>query len=377
VLIFGGEVTEGVRLLDEAMLAVVGGEVSPVVLGDSYCTAIDACHDLFDVHRSARWTAAFGRWCDAQPDLVPYAGVCLVHRAELLQLQGFWGEAMTQASLARARLSSPVVQRALGAAIYQEGELHRLRGRFSEAQECYRLASSHGRDPQPGLALLRLAEGEHDAAASGIARAVAESDESVSRPDVLTACVEVMLATGDLPAARAACAELAQIAAALGTPMLAALADRAVGAVELGEGRPHAALVPLNRASSGFRQLDAVYDLARTAALIGVARRALGDEEGASLELDAARATLDDLGAVTDLTALAGEQAPDGPGSLLTARETQVLRLVARGLTNRAIGTQLGVSERTVDRHVSNIFAKLGVASRAAATAAGYERGLF
>ncbi|CAN5317602.1 LuxR C-terminal-related transcriptional regulator [soil metagenome] len=379
VLIFGGNVPGGVRLLDEAMLAVASGETSPLAIGDSYCTAIDACRDLFDVHRATKWTALFGRWCDTQPDLVPYAGVCLVHRAELLQLKGAWAEAMAQATVARARLSSPVVQLPLGAAIYQEGELHRLRGNFDEAQDCYRKASNHGRDPQPGLALLRLARGERDKAAHGIARALDESDDQVSRPEVLAAYVEVMLAVGDVAAAGVACAELAEFARSLGSPMLTAVSDRATGAVELAEGNARGALAPLRRASSAFRNLEAVYDVARTGILIGGARRALDDTEGAGLEIEASRAIFESLGAVADLRALAGETLGQGAGGsmLLTAREAQVLRLVARGSTNRAIGTELGVSERTIDRHVSNIFAKLGVSSRAAATASGYESGLF
>ena len=170
VLIFRGDISEGVRLLDEAMVAVIAWETSPVVVGDSYCSAIEACHDVFDVHRGQSWTAAFSRWCDTQPDLVPYAGLCLVHRAEFLQLKGAWVEAMALAGRARKRLSSPAVQPALGAALYQQGELHRLRGQLAEAERCYRQASKHGRDPQPGLALLRLARGQGDAAAHGIGR---------------------------------------------------------------------------------------------------------------------------------------------------------------------------------------------------------------
>jgi DNA-binding CsgD family transcriptional regulator/tetratricopeptide (TPR) repeat protein len=375
VLIFRGDVSGGVRLLDEAMVAVIAGETSPVVVGDSYCTAIEACHDVFDARRGQSWTAAFSRWCDTQPDLVPYAGLCLVHRAEFLQLKGAWVEAMALAGRARKRLSSPAVQLALGAALYQQGELHRLRGQLDEAERCYRQASNHGRDPQPGLALLRLARGQGDAAAPGIGRALAEADDWVSRPPLLAAYVEVMLAVGDVRAARAACDELAEVARSLGSAMLAAVSDRANGAVELADGDAATALAPLRRASSGFRNIEAPYEVARTGILIARARRALGDEEGAGLEFEASRSTLEALGAVADLAVLDSPvpgQAASG-SLLLTAREVQVLRLVARGSTNRSIGAELGLSERTVDRHVSNIFAKLGVSSRAAATAFAYQ----
>ncbi|MGH3332283.1 MAG: LuxR C-terminal-related transcriptional regulator, partial [Nocardioidaceae bacterium] len=252
------------------------------------------------------------------------------------------------------------------------------RGRVDEAERCYREASNHGRDPQPGLTLLRLAQGQGDAAAHGIARALAEADDRVSRPHLLAAYVEVHLALGDVPAAREACHELAEVAESLGSPMLAAVSDRATGAVELADGDARAALAPLRRASSGFRTIEATYDLARTGILIARARRALGDEEGARLKLEASRETLEGLGAVADLAAL--DSPALGAGAVgdhpLTAREVQVLRLVARGSTNRSIGEELGLSERTVDRHLSNIFAKLGVSSRAAATASAYESDL-
>ncbi len=378
VLIFHGDVVGGVRLVDEAMLAVVAGETSPVVAGDSFCTAIEACHDVFDVHRGQSWTAAFSSWCETQPDLVPYAGLCLVHRAEFVQLKGAWMKAMALTRRARKRMSSPVAQPALGAALYQQGELHRLRGQLAEAQRCYRQAGNAGRDPQPGLALLRLVSGHGDAAARAIRRALAEADEWVSRPPLLEAGVEVMVAVGDVAAARAACDELAEVARSLGSALLAAMSDRATGSVQLAEGDATAALAPLRRASSGFRTIEAPYEVARTGVLIARARRELGDEEGAELELEASRTTFEALGAAIDLAALdhpVSDRRASGPFSL-TARELQVLRLVAGGSTNRSIGAGLGLSERTVDRHVSNIFAKLGVSSRAAATAIAFRSGV-
>ena len=378
VLIFQGELTGGVRLLDEAMLAVgsnafspiaVGSNAfSPIAVGDSYCTAIEACHDLVDVRRGQVWTDGLTDWCARQTDMVPFAGVCQVHRAEFLQLKGSWVEAMAQAGLARARLAEPFRQLAYGAAVYQQGELHRLRGDFDLAEACYREASASGRDPQPGLALLRLSQDRVADAALAIDRALNESADPVGRAHLLEAFVEIMLASDRLPESREAAAELAGIAATLGSPMLDGASRRTTGAVCLAEGDARAALAALRRAGDGFRELDAPYETARTAVLIARARLELGDEEGARLERDSARETFQRLGARPDVALL------DGPASSpLTARELQVLRLVAQGSTNRSIGAELGLSERTVDRHVSNIFSKLGVSSRTAATALAYE----
>ena len=368
VLIFRGDITGGVRLLDEAMLAVGSDMLSPIAVGDSYCTAIDACHDLVDVRRGQVWTEDLTRWCTRQTGLVPFAGICQVHRAEFLTLRGSWVEAMAQAGLARARLAEPFRQLAYGAAVYQQGELHRLRGDLDLAEACYREASAAGRDPQPGLALLRLGQDRVDDAALAIDRALSESADPVSRTHLLEACVEIMLAADRLQEAREAAAELAEIAATLASPMLDSASTRTTGAVGLVAGDARGALASLRQASDGFRELDAPYEAARTAVLIARARLELGDEEGARLERDAARQTFQRLGARPDVVRLDGP-----PGSPLTARELQVLRLVARGSTNRAIGAELGLSERTVDRHVSNIFTKLGVSSRAAATALAYE----
>lgn len=368
VLIFQGRITDGVRLLDEAMLTVRSEPLSPIAVGDSYCTAIDACHDLFDVQRGQEWTDGLARWCATQPDLVPFAGICQVHRAEFLRLKGAWAEAMAQAVAARARLSTPFRQLPYGEAVYQEGELRRLRGEFVQAEACFREASEAGRDPQPGLALLRLSQGRHQDAAQAIDRAMAEADDPVGRSQLLAAYVEVMLACDRVDDAAEAATRLAEVARSLGSPMLDAVARRAAGSVLLARGEPRTALGPLRRADEGFRELDSPYEVARTAVLIGHARRVLRDGEGARLELAAARSTFERLGAKPDLARLNGQGAVQ-----ITARELQVLRLVAAGHTNRAIGSELGLSERTVDRHVSNIFGKLGVSSRAAATALAYE----
>jgi DNA-binding CsgD family transcriptional regulator len=290
--------------------------------------------------------------------------VCQVHRAEFLQLKGAWVDAIAQASLAQARLAQPFRHLAYGAALYQRGELHRLLGEFEQAEGCYREASAAGRDPQPGLALLRLREGRSDDAAQAIDRAVSEAGDPVGRSPLLAAYVEIMLAAERVDDARTVASELADVAASLGSPMLDAVARRAAGSVRLAEDDARGALADLRRASDGFRELEAPYEVARTAVLIGTARAALGDAEGAALEFEAARTTYERLGARPDLTRVPG-QASAG----LTAREIQVLRLVAQGETNRSIGTTLGLSERTVDRHVSNILAKLDVSSRTAATA--------
>ena len=374
-VIYLGDVAEGVSLLDEAMVSVEADEVSPVVAGDAYCTVIDGCHELFDVRRCEAWSESFTRWCDAQPDLVLYRGHCLLHRAELLQLHGRWAQGVAFAREACERLAEPVNDLVLGGAHYVEAELRRLRGEFADAEQGYERAHQAGCDPHPGLSLLRLAQGRIDSASAGVRRVLAESEDPIRRAKVLGPFAEIMLAAGDAAGASAAVHELAGIALEFGSPFLRAQAAQLTGATRLAQGDPTGALVSLRAALSGWTELDAPYDAARTRLLIGDACDAVGDGDGAAMERRAARAALDRLAAESRVFGTT-TTTPPAPPAGLSDREVEVLVLVAEGRTNRAIAEALFISEKTVTSHLSHIFTKLGVSSRAAATAFAYEHGL-
>ena len=372
-----GRGSEGLQALDEVMVTVSADTVSPLVAGLAFCAAIESCQQILEVRRAQEWTAALTRWCDAQPGLIPYRGNCLVHRAEILTFHGAWREAYDQAERARDWLAEAAGP-SFGNACYRLGELHRLRGEYSQAEAAYKQASLHGHEVQPGLGLLRLAQGHIESATAAIHRALDETADMIARSQLLGAQVDVDLAANRVPAARAAADELATIAAQFDVPLLSAAAKYADGSVLLAEGHARTALGCLRSAWTYWQELEAPYNGARARVLIGQACRTLGDEDTAEMELDAARWVFQELGAAPDLAQaqkLSTRPAATTPGGL-SLRESQVLRLVAAGKTNRAIADELFLSEKTVHRHLSNIFAKLDVGSRSAATAYAFQHNL-
>lgn len=373
-LVHNGDITAGLAELDDAMVAVAEGTVSARCTGMIYCVVIGACHELQELRRAKEWSEALAKWCAAQPDFTGvYRGLCRIHRATLLQLGGAWPDAVREARLACTQLTAGYGEGAAGGAFYELAELHRLRGEYDDSDRAYRDALSHGWDAQPGLALLWLARGRKPQAAAAMRRVLAETTDPRRRTRLLPAAVEILLSDGSGEAASFA-DELQDIARNHGAAALRAMAGQAVGAVRLAEGTAREALPPLREAGRLWRELAVPYEAARVGVLVGLACRALDDEGSAALELDAARQLFQRLGAGPDLARvqrLTGmEQSP------LSPRELEVVGLVSLGRSNHAIAAELFLSEKTVARHVSNIFGKLGVTSRTAAAAYAFAHGI-
>ena len=375
-LISGGRVHEGMALLDEAMTSVVAGELSRYFTGVIYCNVLAVCLDLTDLGRAGEWNEAAREWCASIPPEAPYPGLCRLNRAAAASLRGAWPEAEAEALRASEELTfNPL---AAAKAFYQTGEIRRRTGNLAGAEEAFIRAHELGLEPQPGLALLRLAQGKATAALAALRLALTDQSGSrLRRAQLLAAQVDVAIAARDLDAARQACEELEAIAHDFGTPALDAVAATARGALRLAEDDVAGAIERLRHAFAVWQELRLPYETARTRMLYGIAVGGAGGEEGARLELRAALAAFERLGAAAD-AGKAGELLAElgGLPGGLTAREAEVLRLVAAGGTNREVAAELVISEHTVARHVQNIFAKLDLPSRAAATAWAFEHGL-
>jgi DNA-binding CsgD family transcriptional regulator len=360
------------------MVSVTTGELSPIVTGIVYCGVILACQEVFEVRRAQEWTTALTRWCEGQPELVAFTGRCLVHRAEIMQLRGAWRDALEEARLAGRRFVETMNRGAAGLAFYRQAELYRLQGEFEAAEEAYKEASRFGWEPQPGLSQLRLVQGSNEAAAATIRRVEGELTEPLKRAALLPAYVEIMIAVGNTEEARRGCHELEEIAEMYESAMLDAMVEYERGAVALAEGDERRALIALRKSWQLWHELEVPYEVARACVLIALACRALGDEETAASEFEAARSMFAELGALPDMarleTLISSDEPSDAHG--LTARELEVLRLLAAGMSNRDIASALVISEHTVARHLQNIFAKLGLGSRTAATAFAFEHDL-
>ena len=366
-LLEAGRTDDGLARLDEAMVALSAGELSPMVTGIIYCGVIAGCWSVYELRRAQEWTAAMSAWCETQPDLGNFTGECKVRRAELKRLHGAWSEALDELATVS---SADVNVWAAGCAAYVRGDLERLQGAFDAAEEAFTEAARLGYEPQPGLALLRLARGSSQAAAAMVRRSLAETTGVARRIELLFAATEILLAIGEKEEAADTVDELAALSTRNRSPIVTALHQQALASVMLATQNPEAALTALRSALGTWVRTPARYQEAQSRVLLASACRALGDRESADRELDAAKALFVDLGAMPDVGRLAG-----GEGGL-SPRELEVLRLVATGATNKAIAARLVLSERTVDRHVSNIFLKLGVSTRAAATACAFDRQL-
>jgi len=371
--LYTDRVPEGLACLDEAMVRVIAGECTPVIAGHVYCTAIEGCQEISDFGRVAEWTSALERWCSAQPGLLLFTGQCALHRAQLLRVHGDWAAALDELELAAQRYVEAGSPDAIGLTARESGDVLRLRGDLDPADTAYQRAADHGCDPQPGLALLWLARGQDAAGLAAVDRMLAEVAGAVARCRVLPAAVEVFLASGQVDRARVAADELASLAC---SELHTAMAAECSGAVELAVDDPAGAMPFLRKAGQMWARASAPYDAARVGVLRARALARLGDADASRRELEVARDCFRRLGARPAADEVSALLAPSLPPAGLTPREVEVLRLVATGRTNPQIAAGLVLSEKTVARHLSNIFTKLEVGSRTAAAAYAYEHGL-
>ena len=370
-----GRIADGLRLVDEMFLVATEGRLSPVVTGILYCNTIAYCVDGYAFGHAREWTEALTRWCEGQPQMEEHFGFCLVHRAELHQMLGSWATAREEAERAATHTAGQLNQLVRGKAAYVQGEMHRLAGDFTAAERSFREANTLGYEPQPGLALLRLAQGNSEAAAAAIRRAIGESTQTLHRVRLLPAYVEIALSIGELDRARVAVDELEGIAPTFGGAV-AAMTACARGALLLALEEPEEALPVLRPGMAAWQRLGVAYEAARARVLIGLACLAVGDHDTAELELETARAAFVEIGAQPDQGRVAALLGRAGADDGLTAREIEVLRWVASGRSNGEIAVGLVISEHTVARHLQNIFTKLGVSTRTAAAAYAFEHRL-
>jgi ATP/maltotriose-dependent transcriptional regulator MalT len=375
-----GDEERGLALLDEAMLAATRGQLSPVVTGIVYCGTVGCCQKFYAIDRAREWTAALDAWCRTQPQLVAFTGVCRVHRSEVMQLQGAWQEAYEEARGVVERRGEGVDSDGVAAAWYQQGEILRLRGDHEAAEAAYRSASQHGREPQPGLALLRLAQGQADAAAAAIRQVVTSAPDARARLRYLPAAVEILIAAKDLDGADEAACELEHVASAAHNEVIQALASHAPGLrPSRAAGDARGALEPLRRAfatrQSGGCAIPRRPATGRDRHRAARARRSGRRGPRARRRACGVSRARSDTRPGTDGGRAHGTAAIS-PSASHRARARGAASSLPAGRTNRAIAEQLFLSEKTIDRHVSNIFGKLEVSTRAAATAFAYQHKL-
>jgi ATP/maltotriose-dependent transcriptional regulator MalT len=374
ILIDDGKHQEGIAHLDEAMLLAVEGRLGPYATGKVHCSVIGACEDVGDLHRAAEWTQAASRWAAHHPFAV-FPGLCRVKRAEVLQRKGDWPQAEREARLACAELASVNVASAAAAWI-EVGEIRRRIGDLDGAEEAFGHAEELCCPPTAGLALLRLAQGRPAEAARIIDDALAAGTNSpLTRVRLLPAKVQVSVAAGRLDDAADAADELERLADRYDSDAFAASAALSKGRLQLAAGHP-SACATLRRAVEQWRQLEVPYEAATAQLLLGEASRVTGDRDASDTALRSAIATFDRLGAAYDARHARELRDSHTMPAGLTEREAEVLRLVAKGHTNKDIARTLRLSDKTIARHISNIFTKTGATTRSAATAFAFETGI-